>query len=290
MTKYILGVRVDFLSREEVISRVKEFLGSKPKRFGQLLSTTNTEFIMSAQEDAEFKEIINGSFLSVPDGSGLLYANQFLNHYRKGNRITDLFRGIFFGLRFILEGDGAYGERITGVDLAYDLLSLAHKNGYSVFLLGGWPKDFLGRPLKIPEKDLAQDTAERIKALYPGINIVGATSQFSYNEADDQNTISYIKRKLKDSGRDSLDLLFVCYGHVKQEKWICRNSDKIPASISVGLGGTFDYISESRSRAPKILRKLNLEWFYRLLSQPWRFRRISTSISLFLLNVLFYSD
>ncbi|MBD3365728.1 WecB/TagA/CpsF family glycosyltransferase [candidate division WWE3 bacterium] len=267
----ILGVRVDFLSSSEVLNRIERYLEEEPFKETALVSTTNPEFIMTAQKDSEFRKIINTSFLSVPDGVGVLYANYYLNGLLKGNFKKPL------------------GGRVPGVQLVYDLCALAERENYSVFLLGGWPTDYLGRPIKDPGYDLASKAGEELKQMYPDLNLVGATSKFSYRQEDDEETVTYIQEAMEDSGVGSVDILIVCYGHAKQEKWIQRNANKIPARLAVGAGGTFDYISKEKSWAPKWIQAVHLEWLYRLVTQPWRIRRIVTSFLIFPLEVLLTS-
>ncbi len=76
-----------------------------------------------------------------------------------------------------------------------------------------------------------------------------------------------------------LDLLFVAFGHIKQEKWIANNLEKIPVKVMMGVGGAFDYLSGNVLRAPKWVRSLGLEWLFRLVLQPWRIKR---QLSLFM--------
>src|SRR3989338_5459360 len=69
------------------------------------------------------------------------------------------------------------------------------------------------------------------------------------------------------------DILFVAFGHIKQEKWIGKNLKKIPVKVAMGVGGAFDYLSGEVMRAPKFIRVLGLEWLFRLILQPWRIKR-----------------
>ncbi|EKD85274.1 MAG: hypothetical protein ACD_38C00056G0001 [uncultured bacterium] len=78
---------------------------------------------------------------------------------------------------------------------------------------------------------------------------------------------------MEDGSLKPVDLLFVAFGHIKQEKWIDNNLDKIPVRVAIGVGGAFDYLSASVPRAPKVLRKLGFEWLFRLMIQPWRLKR-----------------
>jgi len=71
----------------------------------------------------------------------------------------------------------------------------------------------------------------------------------------------------------SIDLLFVAYGFPKQEEWMAEHIHNLPVQVMMGVGGAFDYISGQVPRAPRFLRKLGLEWLFRLAVQPWRLKR-----------------
>ncbi len=264
-SRQILNIRVDFLNKDEVLSRIDGLLSKgMPEISPQILCTTNPEFILAAQKDPEFADIINNSFLSVPDGVGVLYAKLFL----------DIVRGII--------PHTIFPQRVSGADLIYDCCSLAESKGYNVFLLGGWPTDFWGRPLKNPGFDLATEAANSLKEKYPNLNIIGSTSKFGPNTSDDAETLKYIQEQMKIHGVSHIDMLFVCYGHSKQEKWLQRNMSFIPAKLGLGLGGTFDFVSGRKSRAPLWLQKMHLEWLYRLITQPWRIKRVLKSTVYFM--------
>ena len=322
MSHSILGVKIDFLSKREILEKVDVLLATggdvgeegtlvgsmgradsieeKSSSVAQpastnLLCTTNPEFIMSAQKDPEFKELINNSFLSVPDGVGVLYADYYLKNLQKGNLLGDFFRGLLFGSTAPFVGKNSkikknLGVRIAGVSLVYDLCALAERNNYSVFLLGGWPTDFLGRPLKAPGYDLAQEAGVALKKLYPKLNLIGATSAFSCGKKDDEKTIEFVQDALKYKNLERLDIIVVCYGQKNQEKWIVRNGARIPVTLGIGAGGSFDYISGAKAWAPEWIRKIHLEWLFRLVTQPWRIKRIFSAFPIFPLKVFLSSS
>ena len=80
------------------------------------------------------------------------------------------------------------------------------------------------------------------------------------------------------------------YPNIRQESWIIRNSSKIPANISIGVGGTLDFLSGNVKRAPRFMRNLGLEWLYRLLIQPSRLPRILKAVILFPILVVFFEN
>ncbi len=81
------------------------------------------------------------------------------------------------------------------------------------------------------------------------------------------------------------DLLFVAYGHPRQDIWIHQHRDELPVAVAMGVGGAFDFVAGVTPRAPLWMQGLGLEWLFRLVRQPWRWRRMTT-LPLFALLVL----
>lgn len=283
----ILDVRVDFgLTPSQAVEEIDKKI--QEGTFGNLVSTTNAEFVMSAQEDAKFRDLINSSFLSLPDGVGVIFAKDYLSG------VSKLQRDGLFGLRAFLIGVGVglksfFGknlsdERITGRELMYDMCQLASDKGYSVYFLGGWEKDAFGKQ-KEHHGNISEKAAEKLSQKYPGMKIVGASSDFSHKVIDDERSVEKIKKDLRESGLSKIDILFVAYNHSNQEKWIERNSRKINACVCMGVGGSFDFVAGGYKTAPEIFVKLNLEWLFRLFSQPWRLKRILIAFPIFPIQV-----
>ena len=112
--------------------------------------------------------------------------------------------------------------------------------------------------------------AENLKKRYPKLTVAG-TAVIAY--ADEKEATAAIKSASR--GRE-IDLLFVAYGHGRQEQWIARNLSRIPVKVAVGIGGALDFAAGVQKRAPVFIRRLGLEWFYRLLPRPgrvWRGKR-----------------
>lgn len=145
--------------------------------------------------------------------------------------------------------------RVTGVDLCLELLKGKCPEA-KIFLLGG-----------------ASGVAETVKAKYPDTWIVGAESGGELVEAtweleDNQAVIDQINSS-------GANLLLVAFGQVRQEMWIAKNLDKLQnIRVAIGIGGTFDYLSGKIKRAPQFLRAIGLEWLFRLIKEPKRWRRI----------------
>ena len=140
-------------------------------------------------------------------------------------------------------------ERVTGTDLVEKLAELSSQKGYSTYFLGA-------------EEGIAKKAALKLKARYSELRIAGYEAGSPYDYA----AVLRIK-KAKPS------ILFVAFGHPKQEKWIFKYKKTLGVPVSIGVGGAFDYISGKIPRAPLWVQKIGFEWFYRLIKEPWRAKR-----------------
>lgn len=277
----ILGVSVTFgLTLKDVVGHVMKTLQDhRTSSSSFLISTVNSEFVMAAQKDKVFRDIINSSMFAVPDGAGVVMAKRFLTAIRnKSNPFAVFYTGLSLGFGSFFDST-IRQECLSGVDLFDSLLSSMNSDEsqkYSVFLLGGFNAHI---------DDVSGATAAVLRCRYPNLHIIGSSSDFSWEPRDDSKTLDYIHSCMRQRGVSKLDVLAVAYGHVKQEKWISRNMSRIPVTVAIGLGGTFDFIAGAVSRAPHILRNLNLEWLYRLIVEPKRLKRVLTAFPVFSVKV-----
>jgi N-acetylglucosaminyldiphosphoundecaprenol N-acetyl-beta-D-mannosaminyltransferase len=147
--------------------------------------------------------------------------------------------------------------RVTGADLLERSAKLSAEHGYRLFLLGAAP-------------GVAASAASRLAARYPALYPPGSWS--GSPEPGAENGI------LEQLSADRPDILFVAFGSPAQERWIFRLRDGLRAagvSVAIGVGGSFDFISGQIPRAPLWMRRVGLEWVYRLMREPWRWRRMS---------------
>jgi N-acetylglucosaminyldiphosphoundecaprenol N-acetyl-beta-D-mannosaminyltransferase len=144
-------------------------------------------------------------------------------------------------------------ERIPGVDIVQHFARIAGQKKFRLFLLGAAP-------------GVAEQVAKIFQHRYQGINIVG-TYAGSPNPDDEKRICDMIN----DS---SAQILLVAYKVPEQEFWMARNLNKLHVSIVINVGGTFDFIAGVTKRAPKWMQHVGLEWFFRLLQQPQRWRRM----------------
>lgn len=155
-------------------------------------------------------------------------------------------------------------ERIPGFDLMGRLLFLSNQKRYRIYLLGTKP-------------DIIGQTVENIQMKYPNIEIVGFHHGY-FNEDEEVIIIEELKQMKP-------DIVFVGIGFPNQEKWISNNLDQFSKGVFIGVGGSLNVWAGVDKRAPKIWRKLNLEWFYRLIKQPSRSKRM-LAIPIFIKRVL----
>jgi N-acetylglucosaminyldiphosphoundecaprenol N-acetyl-beta-D-mannosaminyltransferase len=143
-------------------------------------------------------------------------------------------------------------ERVTGSDGVYRLASHCARRGYRPFLLGAAP-------------GVAELVAERLVAANPSLKIAG-THAGSPRIEDEEDIISRVRATAP-------DLLLVAYGVPAEERWIARNRDRLGVPVMIGVGGAFDFVVGVARRAPVWMRRMGLEWLYRLIREPWRWRR-----------------
>lgn len=155
-------------------------------------------------------------------------------------------------------------QRVTGIDLMGEMLNLCNREKKSIYLLGGKP-------------GVAQIACENILKKFPFIQIAG--KQDGYFE---EGEIPRIIQEINDS---KADILFVALGAPKQEKWIYSNYDNLKVKIAMGVGGCVDIWAGTAKRAPLIYQKLGMEWFYRLLKEPSRYKRMMV-LPKFMLKIL----
>lgn len=147
-------------------------------------------------------------------------------------------------------------QKVAGVDFGECILKLASQNGYPVFFLGGKP-------------GIASHAAEKQKEKLPSLSVVGTHDGY-FEKTGTENAA--VLRQINESGAS---ILFVCFGAPAQEKWIDENKARLPnVRLFMGLGGSLDIYAGEVKRAPSFFIHTGLEWFYRLLQEPKRFRRM----------------
>ena len=142
-------------------------------------------------------------------------------------------------------------QKVAGVDFAVGLLGVLERNGQSLYLLGGKP-------------GIGELAAQKMLEAHPQLRIAGIADGYFQDEAP-------VIAKINASGADAL---FVCLGAPKQERFMVQHQQELHVHLMAGLGGSLDAFAGTVQRAPAWMIRLNLEWLYRLIREPKRFRRM----------------
>ena len=157
--------------------------------------------------------------------------------------------GVIYGAKMLktpLKG------RVTGIGFAEDMLAALQERGGRLYLLGAKP-------------GVAEEAGRRIVERYPGVTLCGTQDGYFKDE----------EAALLKVAAARPDLLFVCLGAPKQEKWMARWGRHTGARMAIGLGGALDVFAGKVERAPESWQKLGLEWAYRLKKEPQRAGRMA---------------
>jgi len=225
--------------KDRVLNIIGEKLDLGTKKYW--IATVNPEFVMEAEKDKNFKEILqNETSLNVVDGIGLIWAREV----EKGNNWFKV------GME-ILRGE--HKDQIaSGADLMLDLARMAQEKGKKIFLLGGFG-------------NRAEKTADFLRGKF-GLE----AKQIAWSEGEPNVENEEVIEKIN---KFKPDILLVAYGMKKQEFWIRDNLKKLDVGLVMGVGRSFDYYSGELKRAPEGLRKMGGEWLYSLIKEPKRWRR-----------------
>ncbi len=232
----ILGVGFDSIGREELTSQLNNMLIEPGQGY---VVTPNPEILQCAEKDDSYREVLNGASLCVADGVGVVWASRVLGKPLK--------------------------ERIPGVEIGEQMLSICAAQSRGVFLLGG-------------EEGVADAAAQRMGAKYAGL-IISGTHHGYFDKEDNDRIVSLIN----ESGAE---VLFVCMGFPYQEKWIAEHIGMMPAiRLAFALGGSLDVYSGKVKRAPRAFCAMGLEWLWRAFSSYSHFCR-AVKLPIYIFRVL----
>ena len=199
--------------------------------------TANPEtFMISEKNEDVRKMLLDKETVMVPDGIGVLKAGKKIGYNIE--------------------------ERITGIDIANELLKFGNEQKKSIYLFGS-------------KQEVIDSMKIVIKEQYPNLKLVGTSNGY----VTDKDKVFDEIVKLEP------DIVLVALGIPLQEMLIYKHLNRFKKGIFVGIGGSFDVMSGMKKRAPKIFIKLNLEWLYRIMKEPKRFKRFYNSNVKFLFKV-----
>ncbi len=244
----ILDIPIDIINHEQVLQKIDSYIQSG--RPHQIV-TVNPEFVIESLKNDEFKQVLQQADLSLADGSGVFWAARL-----RGNALP---------------------SRITGADLAIDLAKFSELKNWRLYLVGAGP-------------NIAKQASQKLKEHYPNIRIVGAEEGLPYRsdlpkEQWDKDAATNLIKRVNAA---TPDILLVAFGAPKQDLFIARYKDQLSVPVMIGVGGTLDFLAGNIARAPKFLRALSLEWLWRLIHEPKRWKRIYRAVILFPIQVIIH--
>jgi len=213
---------------------------------GRVIVTPNAEFLLEARGNEEFSKLLNASDLSVADSVSILYACAALSPDQMENRYQ-------------------------GVDLIPKLCAVALATHSRVMLLGG-------------KHGAAELSAQQLKKQMPGLDIIAHDPGYIQQNG---NELLIAEQTIEHINRSGAQIVIVALGQVKQERFIYQVKESCPqVKIWIGVGGALEMISGQKRRAHPFFTTTGLEWFWRFLIEPSRWRRICRAVIWFPLIVV----
>lgn len=205
------------------MSETVEFIAKRveQKQFLQHV-VVNVAKLVNMQKDAQLAESVKACDLINIDGMGVVLGARFLGY--------------------------EVPERVAGVDLFYQLLSMSAQKGFSVFLLGA-------------KTEVVEEAKNKVLKLYPNLEVAGFHHGYFWD--NEQKVVD----KIKASGAR---LLFVAITSPKKENFINKYQEQLGVDFVMGVGGTFDVVAGKVKRAPLWMQNNGLEWLYRVIQEPRR--------------------
>jgi len=214
------GALIDPLTMDETLARITEVI---EKREITQHVVINVAKLVYMQKNEELKSAVNSCGLINVDGAGILWGARFL-----GMDIP---------------------ERVAGVDLMYNLVSLSAQKGYKVYFFGA-------------TSDVMKSMIKKYNDELPNLQIAGFRDGY-FREDEEQVIAEGIRAS-------NADILFVGMPSPKKEIFLNMHLDKMNVPFVMGVGGSFDIMAGKTRRAPHWMREKGLEWFYRLIQEPRR--------------------
>jgi len=238
----LFGVPVSITSKSQALATISQWLTERTKdAFSlKLITTPNPEMIVAAQDDPEFLKALQSADLAIPDGVGIVWALRLL----KPSSLSHL----------------------SGFDFMEALIAEAAVKGWKVMLLGGRP----GVAEKVKRHSEAAFGDRRISlGSFAPLRMTTLSGPTDIDKA----TPIQLNNLINSINSFSPDLLFVAFGHGKQEKWLSANRYRLNAGVAMGVGGALDQIADPSLRPPTYINSIGLGWLYRLIREPWRWKR-----------------
>lgn len=264
----ILDIPFTTLNQNKVIDLIGHHLTKSGKAL--FIATPNPEMLLAARKNQHFHDTLLSTDLNIPDGNGIIWAHRYLKTTNKlSNPILLAILGPISLISFIFRNRSSnkpFNQAIHGSDLMLKTIDQFNSK-HAVFLLGnkhGLNSDTAGQVSKILLKKHPKSK---------GIYSLDSTPA-------DQKTIGEINNS-------KAEMLFIGFGAPHQENWIKENLPKLKhIKLAIGIGGSLDFIAGILPRAPEWMRKIGLEWLFRVYQQPKRIGRIINATLVFPYRVI----
>lgn len=215
--------------------------------FSKLNMDETVQYLTKAIEDRRITHVVTANPIMIMSAVEDAKYGAML---KRADLIVPDGAGVVWAARYVGQ---PVAERVTGFDLMHRLLEEGEKRRWKAYLLG-------------TSQEIIDAAAEKLQLQFPQVRIVGSRNGF-FGPEQDAEVIEAIRQT-------SPDLLFVARGADTQEPWIVKYKQKLGVPLIMGVGGSFDVVSGKLKRAPMVFQKLRLEWFYRLLQEPKRYKRM----------------
>ena len=263
----LMELRINADRRSKILWGIGKRLDAGKKTF---IVTPYSEFFYYSARNYEFEQAVNSADFALPDGVSIPWMAYYLSlpltlTSYAGKVIQAFWQAVRTLPLILFKPSRIYSivpEKIPGSDFFWDLAALADKKHLKIFLLGGF-----GQTPKI--------VGEKILAKFPNAQICG----YSNENPESPGLVERVNAAHP-------DILMVAFGPVKQETWIAKNLSELNCKIAIGLGGTFDYVAGTKSQPPRWMRRVGIEWAYRLVTQPTRVKRIWNATALLILGTV----
>ncbi len=245
------------LGRENIAAEATKQKAAKEAKAGQVAGESKTEKTVQAVDGKEQEKKAEPGrkvlhHIITLNAEILYHAqsdDQLMEIIHKADLITPDGSGIVWAAK---ELAGEEIQRVTGIDLMQEVCRQSSANNWHVFLFGGKP-------------GVADEASKKLEETY-NTKVVGMAH--GYFRPEDEEAII---ERINASGAD---ILFVALGAPKQEFWIDQYRDRLKVPVVIGVGGSFDVIAGTVKRAPVFFQKLGIEFLWRLIKEPWRFKRM----------------
>ncbi len=248
----LLGVRVEAASLSSGLARALALARAKDGR-AHTIALPYVEFLTTATRQPELTDLLNGTDLCLPNGVGLVWAAHYLYGGRpsSGRLITTLPLIVLAPSRLARP----LPARFDSANFTWPLLEAAAKTGLTVWLIGS------------PKAQSIDMTAVHLEQQIPELKIAGTSPG-----TDDAAAVTQLTERLRAARPD---IILVGMGFPRQERLMHKLAPRLEGGVMIGEGGSFDYAQFGGriKRAPNWLRRIGLEWLWRLIRQPSRLRR-----------------